>query len=229
MKSHIMISKTFNIYCDESCHLQHDHKKFMFLGSISCAYPQVKRHSKRIDELKKEHNFYAEIKWTNVSMSKVRFYLDLVDYFFDTDLRFRAIGVNKSKIKCEEFCSSFDDFYYKMYYQLLNYNIDTLSHYNVYLDIKDSLSAIKVRKLKDILNVKYGVFRTIQNIRSEESLLMQLSDFIMGAISYNSNCDEKKNMAKVQILEKIRKHSNVIDLDKTNYSDKLNLFFIELK
>lgn len=43
MKSHIMISKTFNIYCDESCHLQHDHKKFMFLGSISCAYPQVKR------------------------------------------------------------------------------------------------------------------------------------------------------------------------------------------
>jgi len=229
MKSHIMISKTFNIYCDESCHLQHDHKKFMFLGSISCAYPQVKRHSKRIDELKKEHNFYAEIKWTNVSMSKVRFYLDLVDYFFDTDLRFRAIGVNKSKIKCEEFCSSFDEFYYKMYYQLLNYNIDTLSHYNVYLDIKDSLSAIKVRKLKDILNVKYGVFRTIQNIRSEESLLMQLSDFIMGAISYNSNCDEKKNMAKVQILEKIRKHSNVIDLDKTNYSDKLNLFFIELK
>ena len=224
-----MISKTFNIYCDESCHLQHDHKKFMFLGSISCAYPQVKRHSKRIEELKKEHNFYAEIKWTNVSMSKVRFYLDLVDYFFDTDLRFRAIGVDKSKIKCEEFCSSFDEFYYKMYYQLLNYNIDTLSHYNVYLDIKDSLSAIKVRKLKDILNVKYGVFRTIQNIRSEESLLMQLSDFIMGAISYNSNCDEKKNMAKVQILEKIRKHSNVIDLDKTNYSDKLNLFFIELK
>lgn len=229
MKSHIMISKTFNIYCDESCHLQHDHKKFMFLGSISCAYPQVKRHSKRIEELKKEHNFYAEIKWTNVSMSKIRFYLDLVDYFFDTDLRFRAIGVDKSKIKCEEFCSSFDEFYYKMYYQLLNYNIDTLSHYNVYLDIKDSLSAIKVRKLKDILNVKYGVFRTIQNIRSEESLLMQLSDFIMGAISYNSNCDEKKNMAKVQILEKIRKHSNVIDLDKTNYSDKLNLFFIELK
>ena len=224
-----MISKTFNIYCDESCHLQHDHKKFMFLGSISCAYPQVKRHSKRIEELKKEHNFYAEIKWTNVSMSKIRFYLDLVDYFFDTDLRFRAIGVDKSKIKCEEFCSSFDEFYYKMYYQLLNYNIDTLSHYNVYLDIKDSLSAIKVRKLKDILNVKYGVFRTIQNIRSEESLLMQLSDFIMGAISYNSNCDEKKNMAKVQILEKIRKHSNVIDLDKTNYSDKLNLFFIELK
>lgn len=224
-----MESKTFNIYCDESCHIEHDHKQFMFLGSISCAYPQVKRHTKRISELKQEHNFYAEIKWSKVSMSKIRFYLDLVDYFFDTDLRFRAIGINKSKIRCDDFCFSYDDFYYKMYYQLLNYNIDTLSHYNVYLDIKDTLSAIKVRKLKEILNIKYGVFRNIQNIRSEESLLMQLSDFIMGAISYNLNCEEKKNNAKVQILDRIRKHAKTTNLEQTNYSDKLNLFFIELK
>lgn len=27
-----MANKTYNIYCDESCHLEHDHKKFMFLG-----------------------------------------------------------------------------------------------------------------------------------------------------------------------------------------------------
>ena len=224
----VMERKTFNIYCDESCHLEHDHKKFMFLGSVSSAYPQVKRHCKRIDELKKEHNFYAEIKWSNVSMSKIRFYLDLVDYFFDTDLRFRAIGINKSQINNEDFNSTYDDFYYKMYYQLLNYNLDTFSYYNVYLDIKDTLSAFKVRKLKEILNIKYGVFRNIQNIRSEESLLMQLADFIMGAISYNVNCEVKANAAKIQILDKIKKHSKT-SLEKTNYSDKLNLFFIELK
>ena len=146
-----MESKTFNIYCDESCHLEHDHKKFMFLGSVSSAYPQVKRHCRRIKELKRTHNFYAEIKWSNVSMSKLRFYLDLVDYFFDTDLRFRAIGIEKSRIKCDDFNTSYDDFYYKMYYRLLNYNINTLYNYNVYLDIKDTLSALKVRRLKDLL------------------------------------------------------------------------------
>jgi hypothetical protein len=25
-----MANKTYNIYCDESCHLENDHKKFMF-------------------------------------------------------------------------------------------------------------------------------------------------------------------------------------------------------
>jgi hypothetical protein len=200
----------------------------MFLGSVSSAYPQVRRHCKRIDEIKKDHNFYAEIKWSNVSMSKLGFYLDLIDYFFDTDLQFRAIGINKSKIKCDG-DTLYDDFYYKMYYQLLHYKIDTLNHYNVYLDIKDTLSARKVKNLRDILNVRFGVFRNVQNIISKESLLMQLADFIMGAISYNANMHEQKNMAKVKIIEHIKRHANVEDLAKTNYSNKLNLFFINLR
>ncbi len=226
------MDKTFNIYCDESCHIENDHKKFMFLGSVSSAYPQVKRHTERINQLKDTHKFNAEIKWSHVSMSKIQFYLDLVDYFFDTDLRFRAVGINKSKIHCEDFSGTYDDFYYKMYYTLLNYKIDTFNHYNVYLDIKDTLSAIKVRRLKEILNTKFGVFRNIQNIRSEESIMMQLADFLMGAISYNANFERKENQAKVMILDKIRNHMNLEeleDLTKTNYSEKLNLFFINLK
>jgi len=222
------MGKTFNIYCDESCHIEHDQKKYMFLGSINCAYPQVKRHTQRINELKDKYKFNAEIKWSHVSMSKIKFYLDLVDYFFDTDLKFRAIGIEKSQIRCEDFGSTYDDFYYKMYYQLLNYKINTLDHYNVYLDIKDTLSAIKVRRLKEILNVKFGVFRNVQNIRSDESILMQLADFIMGAISYNANYELKANQAKVLILEKIKKHANQPNMECTNHSDKLNLFFIDL-
>lgn len=223
------MDKTFNIYCDESCHIENDHKKYMFLGSINCAYPQVRRHTERIKELKDKHKFNAEIKWSHVSISKLQFYLDLVDYFFDTDLKFRAIGIDKTQIRCDDFNSNFDDFYYKMYYQLLNYKVDTTNHYNVYLDIKDALSAIKVRRLKDILNVKYGVFRNVQNIRSEESVLMQLADFLMGAISYNANFEQKLNLAKVLILDKISKHANMSNLARTNYSEKLNLFFIDLK
>ena len=222
------MDKTFNIYCDESCHIPNDHKDYMFLGSISCAFPQIKRHTKRIEELKKAHNFYAEIKWSNVSKSKIKFYLDLIDYFFDTDLRFRAIGIKKEQIKCDDL-NAFDDFYYKMYYQLLNYKIDTLDHYNVYLDIKDTLSAQKVRRLKEVLNVKYGVFRNVQNILSHESLLMQLADFIMGAISYNLNDKEKKNEAKIAIIERIKKHLPIPVLDATNYSNKFNLIFINLR
>jgi hypothetical protein len=50
----------------------------------------------------------------------------------------------------------------------------------------------------------------------------------MGAISYYHNDTEKLNPAKVKLIHKIKQHSGD-DLDKTNYSDKLNLFFIELR
>jgi hypothetical protein len=224
----IMQNKTFNIYCDESCHLENDHKPFMFLGSVSSAYNQVKLHTEFINDLKKKHHFYAEIKWTGVSKSKIHFYKELVDYFFATDLKFRAVGIAKDKINNGAFNKTYDDFYYTMYYYLLNHNINSLYNYNVYLDIKDTLSANKVNKLKVILNTKFGVFRNVQNIRSHESILMQLSDFLMGAISYLHNDDKKLNAAKVQVIEKIKHHSNECLL-KTNYSEKLNLFFIELK
>lgn len=222
------MSKTFNIYCDESCHIENDHKKFMFLGSVSSAYNQVKLHTENINDLKKKHNFYAEIKWSKVSKSKLRFYLDLVDYFFATDLQFRTVGVEKSKINNDAFNQDYDDFYYKMYYYLLNHNLSSLYKYNVYLDIKDTLSAYKVNKLKDILNTKFGVFRNVQNIRSHESIIMQMADFLMGAISYLHNDEHQQNKAKVQIIKKIQQHCNE-DLSKTNYSKKMNLFFIELR
>ena len=222
------MSKTFNIYCDESCHIENDHKKYMFLGSTSVAYNQVRLHTEKINGIKKKHNFYGEIKWSKVSKSKLRFYLELVEYFFATDLQFRCVGVEKAKINAGAFNMSYDDFYYKMYYSLLNYNINTFHSYNVYLDIKDTLSAYKVNKLKDVLNTKYGVFRNVQNIRSNESIIMQVTDFMMGSISYLHNNAEKKNSAKVQIIEKIKHNCNDA-LESTNYSNKLNLFFIELR
>lgn len=222
------MSKTFNIYCDESCHIENDHKKYMFLGSTSVAYNQIRLHTEYIKNLKKKHHFYGEIKWSKVSNSKIRFYLDLVDYFFATDLQFRCVGVEKAKINNAAFSQTYDDFYYKMYYYLLNHNINSTYNYNVYLDIKDTLSAYKVNRLKEVLNTKFGVFRNVQNIRSHESVFMQLADFMMGAISYLHNDVEKRNIAKIQIIEKM-KHSSKDALMTTNYSNKLNLFFIELR
>jgi len=224
------MSKTFNIYCDESCHLENDHKSHMLLGCISSAYNQVKRHTDRVKELKKKHNFYGEIKWSNVSNSQLQFYKELIDYFFDTDLMFRAVIVDKAKINNAAHGQDFDDFYYKMYYYLLSHNKNSQYTYNVYLDIKDTLSAFKVNKLKEILNTKYGVFRNVQNIRSHESVMMQLADLIMGALSYNLNNEDKKVTAKIQIIDRIKKHApKGLESNSTLSDNKLNLFFIELR
>ena len=85
-----------------------------------------------------------------------------------------------------------------------------------------------MRKLREILNIRYGVFRTVQNIRSHESGLMQLADFLLGAISYYKNNKEQQNQTKVHLIERIIKKSG-LKLGITNYSEKLNLFFIELQ
>jgi len=222
------MNKVYNFYCDESCHLENDGKPYMFLGRISSPYNQVKRHTAAINDIKNRHKFGAEIKWTKVSNSKLPFYLELVDYFFATDLRFRVVGVRKAQINNEAFGQTYDDLYYKMYFHLINHNIDSTCEYNVYLDIKDTLSAHKVTTLKDILNSRHGVFRNLQNIRSHESLLMQLSDFLMGAISYIKNNKEKTNEAKVKVIQKIEEYCQH-SLEVTNREDKVNLFFIELQ
>lgn len=217
------MKNTYNRYCDESCHLENDHKRYMFLGYVSSAYNQVKSHTDRINDIKCAHNFFAEIKWNKVSMSKLKFYLELVDYFFSTDLKFRAIGVDKTKTSCEDF----DEYYYSMYHNLLIHDINITHTYNVYLDIRDSLSAYKVAKLKDLLNVKYGAFRNVQNINSKESLLLQLADFILGALSYEKNDGDKKNEAKRIIIERIKKRSKGKWCDCMQDTYESNTFFIE--
>lgn len=221
--------KTFNYYCDESCHLENDGMPFMVISYVSCAYNQVKLHQENIKNLKEKHSFKNEIKWSAVSKSKHNFYTELIEYFFANDLQFRAIVVPKDKINNNNFNQSYDDFYYKMYFQLLNHKINMENKYNIYLDIKDTLSANKVRKLKEILNFKYSKINNLQNIHSHESLLMQLTDVLMGAITYHLR-GLNKVTAKTKLIEKIQKHTQLpLQSSTAKNFDKFNLFFIDLK
>ncbi len=221
--------KTFNYYCDESCHLENDKMPYMVISYISCAYNQVKLHQENIKALKEKHCFKNEIKWSAVSKSKHNFYIELIEYFFANDLQFRAIVVPKEKINNKIFEQSFDDFYYKMYFQLLNHKMNMENKYNIYLDIKDTLSANKVRKLKSILNIKYSSINNLQNIHSCESLLMQLTDVLMGAITYHLRGLDKVT-SKNKIIEKIKKHTQLpLHTSTAKNFEKFNLFFIDLK
>ncbi len=225
------MSKTFNFYCDESCHLENDPHPYMLISYVSTAYNQLKTHNQSILEIKKKHKMRTEIKWTKVSKSKHLYYAELIDYFFATDLTFRAIVIDKATIDNARIGQSYDEFYYKMYYQLLHHKIDMDNHYNVYLDIKDTLSALKVRKLKEILNIKYNPIRNLQNIRSHESHLMQLTDLLMGAISYHlRHLDGNgKVIAKNKLIEKIQTHAKLPLTNSTpRENSKFNLFFIDL-
>ena len=223
------MSKTFNFYCDESCHLENDNMPFMLIGYVSCAYNQVKLHSDNIRQLKAKHHVFYETKWSGLSKSAYPLYNDLIDYFFATDLQYRAIVIDKNQLNHEAFQQNHDDFYYKMYFQLLSKKLYPECNYNIYLDIKDTRSAKKVNGLKKFLNANYVTVRNLQNIRSHESELMQLTDIITGALSYHLR-GLNTVIAKNKIIEKIQQHSNHKLSHSTDKDQpKFNLFFIDLK
>lgn len=222
------MSKTFNLYCDESTHLQNDTHPFMLISYISCAYPQVKQHKEYIKLLRAKHKFKGEMKWSNISKSQYPFYADVIDYFFATDLKFRSVIVDKSMIDESRAGFTHSDFYFQMYYQLFYHKICPDYTYNLYLDIKDTCSQNKLVKLGDILN-HAGSIRNIQFIKSYESYLMQMADILMGAINYHIR-GLNTVIAKNKLIEKIQSHAS-IDLQKstTKSEEKFNLFYIELR
>ncbi|MGM0620693.1 MAG: DUF3800 domain-containing protein [Bacteroidota bacterium] len=222
------MSKTFNIYCDESTHLQHDGKPFMIIAYVSCAYPQIKQHKEHIKLLRAKHKFKGEIKWSNVSKSQYPFYADVIDYFFATDLRFRSVIVDKNMIDETRPDYTYNDFYFRMYYQLVFHKMKPEFTYNLYLDVKDTNSQDKLVKLCDILNNSNNI-RNIQFIKSYESYLMQMADLMMGAINYHIR-GLNQVIAKNKLIEKIQSHSK-IDFNRSTRKNekKFNLFYIELQ
>lgn len=224
------MNKTYNIYCDESTHIENDGEPFMLLSYVSTPYHLLKMHNKNIREMKMEHFYRGEMKWSKISKSQYPFYNQVIDYFFSNDtLSFRAIIIDKSQLNHEAFSQNHDTFYDKMYYQLLNKKIYPDATYNIYLDIKDSYSYIKAKNLKKYLERDYQNIRNLQIIRSHESELMQLTDVLMGAINYKLR-DLNKVTAKNNIISKIEKLCGKPLSEKTSVTEKkFNRFFIDLK
>lgn len=226
----------FSVYCDESCHLENDRQSAMVLGAVWCPKEKAREISVHIRELKKSHGLSTtfEIKWTKVSRGQQAFYLDLLDYFFENaDLHFRALVLqDKSKLRHELYEQTHDTWYYKMYFDMLKVILDPDARYRIYVDIKDTRSAAKIDKLHDVLcNNMYDFQRHIidwvQTVRSHEVEILQLTDLLIGAVSY-VNRGLHMNAAKLAVVERIRERSGY-SLTKTTLlkENKVNLFMWE--
>jgi hypothetical protein len=228
------MSEIYNIYCDESCHLETDHQKAMVLGAIWC--PLDKRHeiAVRLREIKQKHGLSPdfEVKWTKVSPGKKDFYLDLLDYFFDDDdLHFRALIVpDKSKLNHDAVPGqNHDVWYYKMYFDMLKVIISPDSRYRVYIDIKDTRGTEKAAKLHDVLcNNMYDfsrqVIERLQQVHSHEIEQLQLADLLIGAISY-LNRGLSGNAGKDALVSRMRERSGYgLTRSTLLREEKLNLF-----
>jgi hypothetical protein len=209
------MNELFNIYCDESCHLENDHQKVMVLGAVWCPAEKARDINRDIRGLKESHGLKkdCEIKWTKVSPGQIGFYEALLGYFFaNADLHFRSLIVpDKSKLRHEAFGQTHDDWYYKMYFSMLKAILSPDARYRIFLDIKDTRSAAKVIKLHEVLtNNMYdfsrSIVETVQNVRSHEVEVLQLCDLLIGAISY-VNRELTSSAAKLQLVDQMRQRS----------------------
>ena len=226
-----------NIYCDESCHLEHDNIPVIVLGAISCNKLYRKRIFKDIENIKIKHGIgrKSEITWSRISMSKIDFYKEIIDYFFENEnLSFRGLVVrNKDLLDHEKYQQTHDEWYYKMYFKLLSRIIKNDIRNDIYLDIKDTKGSSRRYKLQEVLSnsiydFNNNIVHNIQAIDSRESLILQIVDLFIGALGY-TNRDLKTSQAKLEIIRYIK--------EKTGYSlikstlpteNKFNIFILPL-
>lgn len=202
----------YNLYCDESCHIEGDHIPVMVLGCVWCDVTDTPHIKEQLKIIKKRHGLAPnfEIKWTKVSSGKLDFYTDVLDYFLtDPKLRFRGLLIpDKSKLDHKRFSQSHDDWYYKMYFNMLKYMIAPSNAYRIYLDVKDTRGGPKTRDLQSILcnnihDFNHKTVQRVEQIRSHESEILQLADLLIGAIGY-ANRDLGSSTAKQALLAKLR-------------------------
>lgn len=225
-----------NVYCDETCHLENDGINVMVLGAVWCPQSKLKEVNQRIKEIKARNNVSPtmELKWTKISPGKLDLYKDLVNYYFDDDdLHFRALIIpDKSKLDHQRFNQTHDDWYYKMYFDMLKVIFHPMDRFEVYIDIKDSNSYHKAQRLREVCsNSMYdfsqSIIQRLQPIRSDEVQIMQLTDILIGAIAYENRSFPdgfQKSSAKQGIISLIKKRSGYT-MKKTTLlrEDKLNL------
>ena len=231
------MNNSINIYCDESCHLEHDGSNAMGLAGIWGDTKHIKEANKRIIEIKERNWVHrnSETKWAKVGPVKLQLYKDLINYFFDDDdLHFRVLIIpDKSQLRHNEYNQTHDEWYYKMYFIMLR-NIFSPSHASrVYLDIKDTHSAERIRKLhqvccNDMYDFSHSIITQIQPIRSEEVQIMQLVDILLGAVVYENRIflpSHYRSAAKEELVQLIKKRSGYTLQKTTLYrEDKFNIF-----
>lgn len=231
MSADTVATNNYKLFCDESCHLEHDKAGVMVLGTLCCPAESVETINRKIKTLRYQHHYQTELKWTKLHSRQIAFYKALIDLFFETDaLRFKAtVVINKNLLNHEQFNQgSHNNFYYKMFYYALRDFLTAGNHYKIYLDYMDTQGRDKARKLTQILhNDNFGQSNvSTYIIRSHESQLIQLCDLFIGALSYVNRTDiVHESQVKNELVSYLQQRiCHRLDIGTPPWEPKFNIF-----
>jgi hypothetical protein len=206
----------------------------MVIGSLWLPAKNRQRFKEALHQLRDRHLVGGEFKWNKVSPSRLAFYQEVVQWFFDQgdSLRFRCIAVDRTQLDLPHYHDGDQELgFYKFYYQLLHHWILDFNEYSVFVDFKSNRRSDRLEVLRGFLddtNLSSKVER-VQAVRSEESVLIQLVDVLTGAAARRLNGPTESGAAKTAVLESVeeRLHGEIqaTGRDET----KFNLFLINLR
>ena len=160
------------------------------IGSISCNN-ELYLYYDNGEEGPEDDNFFAKLTFVNV------------------DGNWKIVSDEPISMSFEEFVETHDDWYYKMYFCTIAFILDPSNKYNVYLDIKDTNSYRKIEILHkylddDSYDLSHNILiNNMQPIRSHEVQIMQITDILIGALSYNARKLDG-NKGKIELIKLIK-------------------------
>ncbi|GIM45983.1 hypothetical protein DNHGIG_15320 [Collibacillus ludicampi] len=228
------------VYCDESrpetIYGVNSPDRFMVLGGLWVPYDIREDVKNQIKNLKTKYDVYGEFKWNRVSPSRLEFYLKLIDLFFKNSIRFRCIVVDSHFVDIDTYHESDSELgFYKFYYQLLYHWIDSRETYWIYLDHRKNKLRNRLHKLEEVLDKaiirdtgQLNKIGDVQAIESKQSLLIQLTDILIGAVGYRMH-RLNGSQAKLQVIERIESYLEHPIWPTPKSERKFNVFKIALR
>jgi hypothetical protein len=237
-----LLRPTINIYCDESRY-SNPFEQYFLIGCLSLPREKKPEVDNLLKAVRRKFGFMPELKWSNVTAAKLPYLNELLEVFFSSELEFRAIIVDKSKLKLSPRKLPTEHTFYKFYYLLLRGLMTAGRDYYVFVDQRNKSEARSLGELEGYLrghlhkvnldenssvgdnNADPRYLRQLQEVSSDQVILIQLLDLLMGAVGYYWN-GFRGSDAKVKLIEGILARLGKQDLKFSSrlYDKKWNQF-----
>lgn len=198
-----------DVYCDEAypdlLSSSDRSAKYLLIGSLWLQSEDRKQYKTAIHQLRDRHRIGGEFKWNKVSPSRLGFYKELLSWFVEQgeDLRFRSIAIDSGQVDLLKYHQNDQELgFYKFYYQVLHHWIHDCNEYRIFCDYKSNRRRDRLHVMKrclDNANLS-STIATVQAVRSDESVLIQLSDLLVGISSAKMNKKLLPGSAKTELV-----------------------------
>ncbi|WP_064681271.1 DUF3800 domain-containing protein [Rhizobium bangladeshense] len=235
------------VYClfvDESSQTAH---RYLSLGCLAIEEAWLKGFEFSISHAKHLELRTGELKWSKISAAKLHAYKLVIDRFFDhgdvsTPIHFHSLVIDTSKIRDDTYNKGDREIgFNKEVYQLLMKcaRLYPTAHFKVYADHRDT--SFSMDELRSILNAgarkkgdaRVTPFRLVQFCDSKKFLPLQMTDLLLGAITFQINGHHKRRDAsrhKCHLSDYVLARSAITDpMRDTSLGGKVTIWHRKLR